>query len=169
MASAAADNSAMRFFSWLAALALGACAPSWDWRELPLSDAALVAQFPCKPTLRGETGAGLAVCEAHGLQFSLSWQRLDTPEQLRLALREGPRLLASRLGHGQTQSFALALPSGAHAWPEAGGHELSGGARPARLLTWARGLTVYQALIQGEARRSEDAQQFFKALRHPGA
>lgn len=159
----------MRFPLSLAILLLAACSPSWDWRELPLPGADLVAQFPCKPELRSETGRGLAVCEAHGLTFSLSWQRVDTTEQLSLALREGPKLLAQRLGQSQVKALAQpALPPGAHAWAEAGAHVLGTGERQGRLLTWARGLTVYQALIQGRDPQAEPAQQFFQALRHPG-
>lgn len=79
-------------------LALGACAPVLNWRELRLPDSGgLVASFPCKPEhhrrslrlppIEGVLTVHLWSCEADGAQWVLSRTDGLAVEQVPLALR----------------------------------------------------------------------------------
>ncbi|MFZ3118274.1 MAG: hypothetical protein WA159_08145, partial [Variovorax sp.] len=35
--------------AFVVAVALSACSPTFNWREVPVGDAGLVAMLPCKP------------------------------------------------------------------------------------------------------------------------
>src|SRR5689334_7855840 len=63
-----------------AVFALAACSPTFNWREVPIADAGLVALLPCKPD-RAERALPLgaesvrvdmAGCEAGGATFAVA-------------------------------------------------------------------------------------------------
>lgn len=159
----------MRHFTILAlALGLAACSPRWDWRELELADAELRARFPCKPAIKTEAGAGLAHCEQQGLRFSVAWEHLERPEHLQPALAQSAPRLAGRLGLAvQGRDEATSAPAGALAFPESGVYRLQGPQGQAQLLTWVRGMRIYQALVQGKTLDAEAAHEFQQGLQHP--
>ncbi|MFO1252478.1 MAG: hypothetical protein U1E77_15390 [Inhella sp.] len=159
----------MRHFTILAlALGLAACSPRWDWRELELADAELRARFPCKPAIQTRDGAGLAHCEQQGLRFSVAWERLERPEHLQPALAQSAPRLAGRLGLAvQGRDEAASAPAGALAFPESGAYRLQGPQGQAQLLTWVRGMRIYQALVQGKTLDAEAAHEFLQGLQHP--
>lgn len=97
------DNARMRLLAPLAALALVACTPGLDWREVRPAGAGVLALFPCKPEVlsRPATPAeparmGLAQCKAAGLSFALSWAELPDPAQVSPALRQMREALATK-------------------------------------------------------------------------
>jgi hypothetical protein len=64
----------------LAALALAACTPTWDWRTVPVPDTQLVAELPCRPGRfqRDVVVAGTPLklfmlsCEAGGVTYGVA-------------------------------------------------------------------------------------------------
>lgn len=152
----------------IATLLLAACSPRWDWRELELADAQLRARFPCKPTVQVRAGAGLAHCDQHGLRFSIAWEQLERPEHLQAALAQSAPRLAGRLGvRVQGREEAVSAPAGALAFPETGAYRLQGEQGQAELLTWVRGMRIYQALVQGARLDGAVVREFQQGLQHP--
>jgi len=156
------------WISLAAALLLVACSPRWDWRELELADAGLRARFPCKPAVQNRDGAGLAHCEQQGLRFSVAWEQLERPEHLQPALAQSATRLAGRLRLTvQGRVEAASAPAGALAFPETGAYRLQGPQGEAQLLTWVRGMRIYQALVQGKTLDAAALQEFQQGLQHP--
>lgn len=145
-------------------VALLACSPPLNWRELAVADAGLLASFPCKPQRLVQQGLGLLQCEAGGLRFLLAWQRWSEPQQLRMHLADAPSESARRAGLAVHAMADAQLPKGALAWPGSGRYKLGENGKAGQMLLWARGLTSYQALVTG-GRSSEAATQFFDGLR----
>jgi hypothetical protein len=143
-----------RLLSVLAALALAACSPSLDWREVRPGDAGVLALFPCKPEIssRPATQAepvrmGLAQCDADGLSFALSWADLGDPALITPALRQMREALAAKLGASAGPFQALQVP-GMTPNPQAGWQSLTG-TQQARIAVFSRGPRVYQAVMLG--------------------
>lgn len=133
-------------FVGLPLVALLACTPGDNWRELSWPAGRVAAQFPCKPEQVERGPALMARCEANGLQFALAWQPLDTPDQAKATLQA----LVKRFGDETRVSAERtegALPSGALAWPEAGRFAWRAPTQAVHVMTWPRGLTVYQATV----------------------
>ena len=67
------------------AFALGACSPTWNWRELRLEHAPIRIQLPCKPEqasrrmpLAGEVvDLNMTGCATQGMTFAVTSARLD--------------------------------------------------------------------------------------------
>ncbi|GAB4205619.1 MAG: hypothetical protein Fur0019_07840 [Tibeticola sp.] len=81
------------------ALALGACSPTWNWRELRLEQAPIRIQLPCKPEqasrrmpLAGEVvDLHMTGCATQGTTFAVTTARLapgTSPAALLVAWRE---------------------------------------------------------------------------------
>lgn len=138
----------------VAILGLAACAPSLDWREVRPEGGGLQALFPCKPEVenrREPTPMGLAVCQAAGQSFSVSWAELADPAQVGLALRQMREALATKLAAPAPASASSGvLVPGMTPQPEAGQWWLQGARQQARVAVFARGLRVYQLTQLGE-------------------
>jgi hypothetical protein len=151
-----------------AALALCACGPAFDWRELRDVDNGLALQFPCKPQRVAEAAMGVLQCEANGARFVFTWKRFDSPQTLQAELLAQAPKLAERM-QARAAPLQGRLPGGALAWDGSGRYQLAGGERPAWLQVWARGLTLHQLLVTAPrpqaAERAEQAQQFFDGVR----
>ncbi len=81
------------------AFALGACSPTWNWRELRLEHAPIRIQLPCKPEqasrrmpLAGEVvDLNMTGCATQGMTFAVTSARLDagaSPAAVLAAWRE---------------------------------------------------------------------------------
>jgi hypothetical protein len=132
-------------------LCLSACAPRLDWREVRPAGAGLLALFPCKPEVESRSqpvAMGLAVCEAAGQRFSVSWADVAEPAQVAPALQQMREALAAKLAARPSAAQALQVP-GMTPNPQAQQQVLEGGAQGARVAVFARGLRVYQATLLG--------------------
>ncbi len=90
---------------------------------------------------------------------------------MRQALQAAPQALAERLGSQAkirrlTGDIGAEVPAGALAWPESGVWLIETADGTSRLLVWAHGLTLYQAVVRGGANTAEVAQRFFHGLSH---
>jgi hypothetical protein len=151
---------------------LSACSPALDWREMSPSGSGLVLRIPCKPAQQARPASatgpamGMAVCEAAGYRFSVAWADMDGPERLSPALTEMPRTLAAKLGQALAPLEPLAVP-GATPMPQSGVYRFapgpSGGAT--RLAVFAKGLRVYQLILQGVQDDTEVWRTFVEGLR----
>lgn len=156
----------------VAGLALPACSPALNWREVKLAgDSTTVAAFPCKPehqsrqlTLPGLEGGPVTMhvmsCEADGAQWAVSY--LHAGDALRRIKVLGllSQSLNQNLTMGQAQRpprdlgpttvpGATAHPD-ARSWWQTGMRPTAGGApTPVQARAWhfSRGLMVYQASV----------------------
>ena len=133
------------------ALAVSACSPAFDWREVQPPDAGVQFLLPCKPTLQSRKSPaglrmGLAHCETAGVEFAFSWAELPDPSAAGPALAEMRGALLRQLGGRASapEPFAVA---GMTLSAEAQTQRVSG-AKQARLAVFARGNHVYQVLAQ---------------------
>ncbi|MEO7151508.1 MAG: hypothetical protein ABIX46_07345 [Burkholderiaceae bacterium] len=157
------------------AAALGACAPSLNWRDVQLAD--LRALFPCRPdvhqrrvVLAGATAPmQMHVCEAAGLTFAVAFVDLDTPEQVERGLIELRALAVGNIGGSGEQRTAGSVP-GMTPNPQAGQVSVQGrlpDASPVRLRAafFSKGLRVFQATVVGADPGDEATQPFFGGLK----
>ncbi len=129
------------------ALAVSACSPALDWREMRPEGSAAQVMFPCKPELQTRPHMGLARCEAAGLEFSLSWAELPDPTQAGAALKQMRESLLPKLG-GTPEAPQAFVARGMTPQPEALTQRISG-KRSAHLAVFVRGARVYQLLMSG--------------------
>src|SRR5690349_23446913 len=111
-----------RLLDWRAAplLALLACSPALDWREVRVDDAGLIAQFPCRPErqTRDLAVAGrrvhmqMVACKAGGSTYAASFFSLEDPGAVKAALEALLSAAATNVGSvpGAVRPFA---PAGA--------------------------------------------------------
>jgi hypothetical protein len=155
-------------------LALLACTPTFNWRQVRAEPAPASVLMPCKPE-RGErhvamTEAGtdlrLMRCETGGLTFALAWARL-TPQDDREAVLQ--RWHRASLASWQAPETALAPPPAdarpglRHRW-EGTGRNHRGEPLPLRVAYFAQGDWVYQMLVAGVPRSEEPVVTFMDSL-----
>lgn len=151
----------------MCALAMVACAPALNWRDVRESSLTLALQFPCKPQRVEQAGTGMLQCEADGQRFVLGWRTFSDPLATRVALEELPSSMGGRL-RARTQALpGVALPVGALAWPGSGRYALRGGEKPAWLQVWAQGSVLVQAVVLSLSDGSDEvaAQVFLDSVR----
>jgi hypothetical protein len=162
----------------LAALALSACSPTFNWRTVRPDGAALQALMPCKPDeARRDTPLGGSVtplnmlsCEAGGATFALAWADLGQADRVPAALTQW---------QAATLSSLKAAPDAARRWTQTVTHaerseglavqgvRHDGSATQARVLYLARGTRIYQAAIYAPAIGGEESTTFFEGLQLP--
>jgi hypothetical protein len=74
-------------------LAVSACSPTFDWREIRPPESEAVLNLPCKPEFQSRKAAngarmGLAHCRTGGFEFAFSWAELATPAEAPLAVAQ---------------------------------------------------------------------------------
>lgn len=166
----------------LMAVALSACSPTFNWREVRQDATPLQALMPCKPEtaqrsvpLAGSpTELHLLACETGGLRFALAWAELDTPAQVPQALAAwrsaslqaiGVRSLP---GDEASTAWAASVPGATQTLGvQASGQNPAGGAVQTRVVYFARGTQVFQAAVYGERLPAEALEAFFGGLRLP--
>ncbi len=159
---------ARRRWVLLSVAALWGCAPADNWRSLEWAHGRIAAEFPCKPDQTELGAARMARCESDGRHFAVAWQVLPTPERAHDAMKSVlPRFTLQT--RSEPQRLDGALPEGAVAWPEAGRYYWRGSTQSAHVMTWSRGLTVYQATVVASAKDGEAtgdvATRFFNGIR----
>ncbi|MFN4361756.1 MAG: hypothetical protein ACK4F4_13645 [Hylemonella sp.] len=163
---------------WLT-LALAACSPSLNWREVRLGGGDLKALLPCKPdqATRRQSLAGYDVdltmlgCEAGGGLYAISVVELATPMQAHpVQAQWQTNLLATLQAQGaQRQPFAI---RGAQAQPEAVrlqavGRNAEGRALTVQAVWFTRGNRLYHAALYAERLTPEMSEPFFAGMELP--
>lgn len=159
------------------ALALGACAPALDWREIRPSGAALVAMLPCKPStferqvqLAGtKVALGLQACTAGSATWAIAWADVGDPAIVGAALRELQASARANLGAQPGRSLPLA-PPGATPNPATAREALTGRLPDGKsveeqVAVFTRGTQVFQATVVAPRIDTDAADTFFASLR----
>lgn len=164
-------------------LALAACAPSLNWREVrPPQAQGLVLMFPCKPehlerrlTLPGLAGGPVTMhllsCEADGATWALSYLDAGTPERW----LQAPQVLGEALwgnlsmgrpvsGDARRELGPTSVPGmtphpAARLWRMSGQRPVSATQYDAvQVQAWyfTKGLSVFQASVWAPALREDD-------------
>jgi len=161
----------------LVVLAVTACTPALDWREVRSPDSAALAWFPCKPDrfARHVTLAGTAVsmvlasCSAGGVTYALSHAELPDPARVATALSELRAAAVGNIGGDAQLIGALSVPGmtpnpAAQRW-RIDGSRPDGTPLRGQAGFFSRGMRVYQATVIGPRIDADAADTFFTGLR----
>ena len=161
-----------------ATLALAACSPTFNWREVRAEAVPLKAMLPCKPDKAARTVpmAGRQVelkvlgCEAGGATFAVLAGDIGDPLRAGEVLAQWRAATLANLhsapASAQDTPF---LPTGAMALPQslrvtAAGQRADGSKVESQAAYFARGSQVVQAVIYADKLPAEAAETFFAAL-----
>ncbi len=163
----------------IAALALMACAPALNWRDVRPEGSGAQLLFPCKPDAQERRVAlagppvrlALHVCEAAGQTWALAWADVADPTRVAPALAALQAGAAANVGARSAASAPQPVPG---ATPQATGgrtrlqgQRSDGQAVQMQTLVFARGTQVFQASVLGAALSEEAAEVYFSAIRFP--
>lgn len=167
-------------YGWLLLpLALAACSPSLNWREVRPGGGELKAMLPCKPdqATRRQSLAGYEVdlsmmgCEAGGGLFAISVIELGSLTQAQAVQAQWQiHLLAALQAQGaQRETYVI---RGANAQPEALRLQAVGRSPEGRTLTvqavwFTRGQRLYHAAVYAERLTPEMSEPFFGGMELP--
>lgn len=158
-------------------LALAACAPALDWREVRPGAGRVLVWMPCKPD-RVERSVPLPggaprpmqmlVCTAGGSTWAVSSVALDDPARVGPVLDGLRRLRAENLGGVEAASAPYA-PAGASPQPAARRFQLRGQRPDGRPVAeesavFALGLHVYHLAVLDGSPSAESREMFFERL-----
>lgn len=153
--------------SLAAVLALTACAPELNWRDVRAEGTRVTLSLPCKPVeqrrtaqLAGQAAAmQMRVCNAGGVTWGWLWANLDDPVAVGPALNALVSGARANLGAGAAP-LQTGNPPGATPRPESGRAQLVGRLPDGRhviehILVFAVGTQVHQvtALVAGNGER----------------
>lgn len=142
-------------------IALAACAPTFDWREVPVAGTDLVARFPCHPVhlARTVTVAGqplamtMTTCEEGGVTYGLSTAEVGDPVRVDAVLTAMASATWRGVGAPEPEEPAFEFPG---VTPFRGnvrlrvqGRRPDGQAVEVASVLFARGTRVYQATALG--------------------
>lgn len=158
-------------------LAVAACSPVEDWREVRPAGSGALLLFPCKPTAvsRPVALAGAAVeltllaCAAGPTTYALTHGDVVDPARVTPALQALAASAAANIGAEPVSGEPLAVPGMtpnpyARRWALHG--RLPDGAEVREdVLTFARGTRVFQATVIGPAPAPESVRVFFESVK----
>jgi hypothetical protein len=163
--------------AFLVAAVSAACSPTFNWREVPVGDAGLVAMLPCKPdraTRALPLGAAtvdveVVGCEAGGATFAVAHARAADAAQAEAWLTAWRAATRAQLADAQTAEAPVAV---ARAAPRPAAVRLDGGNPAAAHLLWfaqtrTGGVSLYQATVVGRPSSAEAIATFDEGLRLP--
>ena len=166
-----------------ALLALSACNPTFNWRELRPEGTPLQALMPCKPETAtrsvpldggAPTDLHMHSCEAGGLTFAVAWAELGDAARVSGALSGWRRasLGAVRVDPARADDPATAWNAAVPGATvvqglTAQGSNHAGQPVQVRAAHFARGTQVYQAAVYGPAPSDEVTGAFFDGLKLP--
>ncbi|MEJ8811438.1 hypothetical protein WKW77_10205 [Variovorax ureilyticus] len=167
-----------------AAAVFAACSPTFNWREVPVGDAGVIALLPCKPEratrdlpLGTESiPVEMAGCKAGGAIFAVAHARAQSAEQAELWLRAWHAATRSQLGDVPVVEspvvLARAASSPAPARLDTGGNDPAAGAAATHVLWFAHrrldgGASVYQATVSGVPSSTDAVGTFFEGFHIP--
>jgi len=160
-------------------LALGACSPTFNWRELRLDGVPLRALMPCKPEratrvvplTHKPTELHMHSCEAGGLRFAVAWADVGSAAQVPSALAawrsaslQSIRMAPTPLdAAAQRWAVAVAGAPGVQG-VQAQGQDPQGQVVHTRAAYFALGTLVVQAAVYGPSLPDEALEPFFAGL-----
>ncbi|MDO9293692.1 MAG: hypothetical protein Q7U09_19110 [Hydrogenophaga sp.] len=166
-----------------ALLAVSACSPTFNWRELRLDGTPLQALLPCKPEsatravpLDGTpTELHMHSCEAGGLRFAVAWADVGDVAQVPVALAawrsaslQAIRVVPPPVEDLSTQWGVTVAGAPAAQGISAQGQDPQGQPVQTRAAYFAQGTQVYQAAVYGAKLSDEAVDGFFAGLRLSG-
>jgi len=166
-----------------ALLAVSACSPTFNWRELRLDGTPLQALLPCKPEsatravpLDGTpTELHMHSCEAGGLRFAVAWADVGDVAQVPVALAawrsaslQAIRVVPPPVDDSSTQWGVTVAGAPAVQGVSAQGQDPQGQPVQTRAAYFAQGTQVYQAAVYGAKLSDEAVDGFFAGLRLSG-
>lgn len=162
-----------------ALLALAACSPAFNWREVRLENTRLSLLLPCRPDkaqkivpLGGQPSTlSMLGCDAGGATFAVAVADLGDASKAAAVLAQWQSLTLANMkaGPGASQVLPLKLP-GAAAAPSpwrvlAQGQRADGTAVSGQAAYFAQGSQVFQAVIYSAQIAPEVAETFFSNLK----
>jgi len=161
------------------ALALVACSPVEDWREVRPAGSGALLLFPCKPTsvTRAVALAGATVeltllaCSAGPNTYALTHGDVVDPARVSPALQALAAAAAANVGAEPVTGEPFRVPGmtpNPHArhWPLRG--QLPDGTEVREeVLTFAKGTRVFQATVIGPAPPPQAVRAFFEGVKLP--
>lgn len=163
----------------IALLALAACSPTYNWREVRTPEGGLKALLPCKPDQGTRTqNLGTQVvevqmlgCEAGGALYAIAAASVGAQGQAGTVLSQwqARTLENMRTASPRVSPFALAgaAQDPAPVSVRALGVGPDGRAVTLQAVWFARGDRVYQAALYAETVREEQSEPFFSGLALP--
>lgn len=164
---------------------LGACSPTLNWRDVDVGPQTRV-QFPCRPEhaerslvlADAPTRAGMWVCDAGGLSWSVTVLDVNDPARLSAVLRAARLGLATRLQGSeeavQPVGIAGMTPNDESRRIVIVGPAGTGQTTRAEAVFVARGLQVFQLVVMAQrdapakSRWADSADEFLRSVRWPG-
>jgi len=173
-----------RFLLATAAAGFAACSPTFNWREVPIGDAGVIALLPCKPERAtrdlplgtGSIQVDMAGCKAGGATFAVAHARAESAEQAERWLRAWHVATRSQLADVSVVEspavLARAATSPAPARLDTQGADTAAGAGGAHVLWLAHqrpdgGASIYQATVSGSPSSTDAVATFFEGFRIP--
>ena len=156
--------------------ALAACSPALDWREVRVDEAALRAQFPCRPERRVREvpiqGTPLRMemvtCTADGTTFAASHFAVLDPVAVSSAMDAMKAASVANLGGSlpRTSPYRLTgmTPNPSAARLDVTGHRPDGEPVELHAVFLSRGLRIYQLSVLGKAPPPQAIDTFFAGL-----
>lgn len=166
-----------RVFPAAALLALAACTPTFNWREVTIDPHALHATFPCKPdtaerrmqfSRERELLVHATGCETGGASFAVLWADVGSPTDVAAAMTQWKQASLATV-HAQVDREEAYVPRGALALAQsalvrASGQRPDGGALRSQSAFFTRSNVVFQAVVFAPALKPEMTEPFFAGL-----
>ena len=145
----------------VAALALSACTPTYDWRSVPVPDTQLVTELPCRPARfqRDVTVAGVPLklfmlsCEAGGVTYGVASADVVDPARVDAVLMALRARAAAAIRSADSTAGALNLsgitPFSGNSSAHLHGQRPDGATVDEAIRVFARGTRVFQASAVG--------------------
>ena len=161
----------------LAATALAACTPTFNWREVHPGSTSLTAMLPCKPdhSERDVPMAGRQVslevwgCEAGGATFAILFADIGDGGRAGEALRQWKTATLANLRSASAQETRFRPPGAVDLAQSlqvvATGQRADGSPVESQAAYFARGTYVFQAVIYSERVQPQAADMFFAGLK----
>lgn len=158
------------------ALALAACSPGLNWRQVRPEAGGVSLLLPCKPDRASRSvplgGRAVALsmvgCEAEGAMFALSTADIGDAGQAQAVLAQWQTLTLSHIRAGaEPQRLPFKVP-GASTEPvriQSRGQQADGQAVEGQALYFAQGSRLFQAVIYAPRIPAEADDTFFSSIR----
>jgi len=165
----------MRLVALLLA-ALAGCSPALDWREVRVDEAALKAQFPCRPERRVRevpiegipVRMEMVTCTADGTTYAASHFAVRDPAAVSSAMDAVKAASVSNLGGSPPKTSAFQLvgmtPNPSAARLDLTGRRPDGEVVDLHSAYFSRGLRIYQLSVLGKAPPAHAVDTFFAGL-----
>jgi hypothetical protein len=167
----------IRWFLAAASLALVACSPTLNWREVRVGDADLKAMLPCKPdrasrrmAMAGhEVDMQMVGCEAGGALFAVSVVDLVDAGRVAQLQPQWQQAMLQAMKADPGASTGVYSLKGADASPtpvrlSARGQRPDGSAVQAQAVWFARGTRLFHAAVYAERLNADMVDPFFSGF-----